>query len=97
METYYETWKQACVPNIDIIPFEVSIHGDDYSWIHKKDKTQSFHQSNPIKTTAFHLGFHLKEKDKELIATFKLMAYCIQNVQYSDVKNIHLNHLLAGD
>ena len=43
----YETWKQACVPDIDIIPFEVSIHQDDYPWIHKKDKTQSFRQSNP--------------------------------------------------
>ena len=82
----YETWKQACVPDIDINAFKVSIHQDDYPWIHKKDKTPSFHQLNPIKTTAF----HLKEKDKELIATFKLMAYCMQNAQYSDVKKYTL-------
>ena len=93
----YETWKQASVPDIDIIPFEVSIHQDDYPWIHKKDKTQSFRQSNPITTTAYHLGFHLKGKDKELVAAFKLKAYCKQNAQYSDVHKYTFNCFSSFD
>jgi hypothetical protein len=77
----YSYWLTLKVPDIEFIPFDIDIHNPYFEWYYKKEKRQLHYHENPIKQTAFHISNHLKGKEKELVAGYKIFSI----IRYADI------------
>jgi hypothetical protein len=77
----YEFWNKLEVPEVKIIDFETGINTIDSPWFSIQEKKQVNYLENPMRETAYHLCICLKDKNPELIAAYKILAYLWSNRQ----------------
>ena len=75
----YELWKTFDVPPLKVVPFEIGKHFNKLAWLELESGIQANLMGNPLKNTGYHLAIYLKEKDEELVAAYKIYAFCKQN------------------
>lgn len=84
---FFDLWNSAHVPDVEVVPFEYS---DPYhiAW-RRRDEPNRICDSNPLRSTAYHLATYLTDKPLELSAAYKLHAYCLNFDLYPDKSLLH--------
>lgn len=67
-------WQELKVPSIQTKEFIIGGHTVNSPWFSIKEKEQIYFD-RPVRSTAYHIAVHLKGKEEELIAAYKLYAY----------------------
>jgi hypothetical protein len=87
-EDTYKYWVTANVPDVELISFDIKKHSPYFEWYNKKEKSQLHYHDKPVKQTAFHLGKYLKDKDPELITSYKIFSVLKYLDLYEYIGNI---------
>ncbi|MFT3800967.1 MAG: hypothetical protein QM766_07060 [Burkholderiaceae bacterium] len=85
-----DLWRKQQVPPVEILPYDIKSEMSFAPWRTKKGHYVG--DSNPQRSTAYHLAVHLREASENLLATYKIYAFCVEN----QVTYPHLDALAAG-
>ena len=74
----YTYWRQAQIPEIQIIHFDLNNHHRGSLWYVNDYREQLSQTSNPIEKTAHHILGYLPDKPDEIKVAHKVHAYALE-------------------
>lgn len=83
-------WHEQQVPSVQIRAFDIKSQMSFAPW-RRKDGPY-IGDTNPLRSTAYHLAVYLQNASLDLLAAYKLHAFCVDN----DLGYPHQNALAAG-